>query len=174
MDKGHLQQIANLLHEDVVNSSKENNNKIFNTTLVKKMSEKIPQIIFGGSVGLYLQGIILKRDETDLDIFLPYWVDIFRECDLIKSKIVAEKRLKSGSDFDENACIIFDGKVVKFDLKISPNKHYNIVHVDGVSVKVIDWKEILSYKIKYALNGQSKHEKDLINLIENIHKLKTS
>lgn len=157
--------------------------RYLNLNLVKKLQERFPDLILGGSLGLYLQDIKIPRmfrpgASSDLDLIHPYYINIPDELkykgeiyldiegsdEKIPYKINKSKDLPSGCDFGEQ----FYMDEVKIDVAIDPEAKYSMVGYKGFKYKVIPWEIILKYKLKYALKGgksSSKHKNDLYELL---------
>lgn len=130
----------------------------FNLELIKKLQTKYPQLIIGGSIGLYIHGIVLKRfhnNETpnDIDFITPYYTLIENEPNVIN--VDKDKtKYKSGCDFDECLTINF----IKTDIRIDPHQKYKMIEFDGFKYKVSLLEDIWAAKIRY---GTEKHLNDL-------------
>jgi hypothetical protein len=132
-------------------------------TKLQKLQTKFPTSHVGGSVGLFLHGAKLNRWDkdytSDLDIVIPYYTPLVDDAhldDLIEAQI-------SGNDFD----YLFFFEDIKVDCKIDPVQKYTVIEYEGFKYKVTSLDTILKAKIKYALNNQDKHIKDITELIEN-------
>ena len=142
----------------------------FDIELLKEIQTKYPMFHVGGSVGLYLHGVRLKRwfdkgKSYDFDMVTPYFV-------LPEDKIGEEEVLyldakASANDFDETF-IVGNTKV---DLRIDPKQRYEIIEHDGFKFKVSNLLTILEAKMRYALlpNGK-KHKEDILEMVVKIPK----
>lgn len=131
---------------------------------VKEIQERYPMFHVGGSVGLFLHGVRLKRwlgkNSSDLDMVSPYFVLV--ENPEGEDGVVEHLDGKaSANDFDET--FIYDG--VKVDYKIDPKQRYEIIEYKGFKYKVSPLLTIFEAKMRYALNGQTKHKKDVMEII---------
>lgn len=141
-----------------------------NLELVRAIQKQYPMFHVGGSTGLFLHGVRLKRwfdkSTSDLDFISPYFV-------LPESKLVLNDNGKevdinyldakaSGNDFDET--FIVDG--VKVDYRIDPKQRYEIIEHDGFKYKVSNLMTILEAKMRYAQtpSGQ-KHRDDITEMV---------
>jgi len=132
--------------------------------IVKEIQERYPMFHVGGSVGLFLHGVRLKRwidkNSSDLDMISPYFVLV--EDPEGEEGIVQHLDGKaSANDFDET--FIYDG--VKVDYKIDPKQRYEIIEYKGFKYKVSNLLTIFEAKMRYALNGQAKHKNDIMEII---------
>lgn len=129
---------------------------------VRKLQEVNPNLIIGGSISLYLQGVRLERfkdGEVDYDITLPYY-QILETKDGITVE-QAEVR-PSGSDYGET--LLIDG--IKADLRIDPKQKYEIIKYKDFNYKVIPLATIIKAKAEYALSRWGlKHKEDLYEMI---------
>ncbi len=152
-------------------SSEEINKGIYesnlNLDLVKEIQKKFPMFHVGGSVGLFLHGVRLKRwrdnSSSDIDMVSPYFVlpegsiNLDGDENDKGDEIVYLDAKASGNDFDETFMI----GSIKVDYKIDPKQRYEIIEYDGFKFKVSPLITILDAKMKYALNGQQKHVEDM-------------
>jgi hypothetical protein len=181
-------KIVKILTKDEICKIVENETKltmlakcesIFNIELVTKLQQTYPNLIIGGSIGLFLQGIVLERDVTDLDIILPYWDNIFNseflqiidKSETNTLNVDTGTHIMSGADFDEQGTVLYNNLWIKYDLCVSPKTKFKVVTYNGFKYKVADWKDTLAYKLKYAKNGNEKHNNDLIKML-NLNKNK--
>lgn len=127
---------------------------------LRKLQNNYPNLIVGGSISLYLQGVKLKRLEDngvhDFDLIHPYWVDLSE----IGAKYIDEKN--SGNTFDST----FELDGVLLDLVIDSKSKYSVVEFNGHKYKVNEIEQVLEYKIKYAQqkNG-GKHKNDIREML---------
>ncbi len=130
---------------------------------VRKLQQANPNLIIGGSISLYLQGVRLKRfkdGEADYDFILPFYQIITAEGLSIET---GEERY-SGSDYGE--CIYIDD--VKADVRIDPTEKYELLEYKGFTYKVIPLVKIIEAKARYALQKSGeKHRSDLKEMILN-------
>ena len=130
---------------------------------IRELQNKFPNLILGGSLALYLQGLKLNRlkdyyNTSDFDFIHPFWVNL-SEVDGVK--FIDAKN--SGNTFDET----YETKSkTKIDLVINPHCKYKIVEFNGNKYKVNTIENILKYKTQYATqrNGE-KHRDDLYELL---------
>lgn len=129
--------------------------------IVRKLQGQYPTLHVGGSTGLFLHGIRLKRyyeRETDLDMISPYFIllESFGDMEINYADAKA-----SANDFDET--FICNSK--KVDFRIDPKQRYEIIVFEGFRYKVSPLEVIMAAKIKYALNGQKKHKDDIAEMV---------
>jgi hypothetical protein len=136
-----------------------------NLETIKELQERYPIFHVGGSAGLFLHGIRLKRWEkantsSDLDLIAPYYILVEDpEGDVGMVEHLDAKA--SANDFDET--FLYDG--VKVDLRIDPKQRYEYITYQGFRYKVSNLFTILEAKMRYALNGQGKHKADLMEMM---------
>ena len=139
--------------------------KTMHLPTVRSLQEVNLNLIIGGSISLYLQGVRLNRfkgcDEIDYDFTLPYY-QILKTKDGITIEDGEEKT--SGSDYGET--IMIDD--VKADLRIDPKQKYELLEYKGFTYKIVPLVTIIKAKAEYALTkwGQ-KHRDDLNEMILN-------
>lgn len=134
-------------------------NKLISNKLeaIRKIQRKYPTSHVGGSIGLMLHGIDLKRDlsTSDLDIT----IDEYSETDKIKD---IDKK-SDNNDFDFSFKITnSDNTYIKIDFRINPEPSFDIIEFNGFTYNVSKLKDILFWKQKYANKGSLKHANDLI------------
>ena len=155
--------------EDLIARKKEKEDEKLDKTMhlptVRSLQEENLNLIIGGSISLYLQGVRLNRfkgcDEIDYDFTLPYY-QILKTKDGITIEDGEEKT--SGSDYGET--IMIDD--VKADLRIDPKQKYELLEYKGFTYKIVPLVTIIKAKAEYALTkwGQ-KHRDDLNEMILN-------
>ncbi len=145
-----LKEITELVYEEDL----EDNMKLES---VKQLQTQYPLVHVGGSIGLFLHGIRLKRfyrNESDIDLVSPYFI-LFE--DFGDNQIDYINGKKSSNDFDDN--FIFND--VKVDCRIDPKQRYEIIEYKGFKYKVSQFEVIMAAKVKYAGFGQKKHKDDI-------------
>jgi hypothetical protein len=139
---------------------------------VKIIQTKYPTFHVGGSIGLFLHGIRLKRwvnnKSSDIDMVAPYFIlpefdEEINDDDELGVEYKDAK--KSGNDFDETFIIYGDFGSVIIDYKIDPHQRYEIIEYKGFKYKVSPLMTIMDAKMKYAMNGQRKHAEDIKEMI---------
>lgn len=139
---------------------------------VKAIQTKYPTFHVGGSIGLFLHGIRLKRwtnkASSDIDMVAPYYIlpefnDENEKVDDDDDELFCEylDAKASGNDFDETFTISGEFGTVKVDYRIDPAQRYEIVEFQGFKYKVSPLLTIVNAKMKYAMEGQKKHAEDL-------------
>lgn len=117
-----------------------------------------PNSHVGGSIGLMIRGIDLKRQllTSDLDIT----TDIFD----IKETAELENR-SDGNDFDYALKKVHDAECyTKIDIRITPEPSFEVIEYEGEKYNVSKLNDILFWKQKYADKGVIKHQNDLITI----------
>lgn len=140
---------------------------------VKMIQTKYPTFHVGGSIGLFLHGIRLKRwtekTSSDIDMVSPYFVlpefNTENEDDEDEMDIDYIEAKASGNDFNDTLLIHGDFGTVKMDYRIDPHQRYEIVEYKGFRYKVSPLLTIMDAKMKYAMNGQTKHAKDIKEML---------
>lgn len=134
---------------------------------VRILQELNSNLIIGGSISLYLQGVRLKRFESggvDYDITLPFYQIIESSS---KITVMDGEERSSGSDYGET--ILING--VKADIRIDPTQKYKVLEYKGYSYKVVPLETIIEAKARYAKTiGGKKHKQDLQEMILNKNK----
>jgi len=128
--------------------------------IIQQFQNKYPNSHVGGSIGLMLLGVDLKRDLSKSDLDITCSEDISRE------EIINDYDERSDvSDFDyavqKN---ISDSIYLKIDIRISPEPSFEVINFNGVNYNVSKLKDILFWKKKYADKGVLKHKNDLITI----------
>jgi hypothetical protein len=139
---------------------------------VKIVQTKYPTFHVGGSIGLFLHGIRLKRwvnsKSSDIDMVAPYFIlpefnSASDDDDDVDSEYNDSK--KSGNDFDETFILYGEFGSAKIDYRIDPHQRYEIIEYKGFRYKVSPLMTIIDAKMKYAMNGQRKHAQDIKEMI---------
>jgi len=122
----------------------------------KKFQMKYPKSILGGSFGLFLRGIDLKRNlkYSDLDITTPEFTP--------KGGLDNDK--SSSEDFDFTLYIHNNNHYLKMDIRVVEDHKYDVVNYEGFDFNVKTKKDILYWKQQYAEKGVEKHIDDLITI----------
>jgi len=127
--------------------------------IIKHFQDKYPLSHVGGSIGLCLHGIDLKRSlkNSDIDITVPNKLeqDIPFETYEVSS---------SPSDFDYSfrAAETKSNLYSKIEIRITPEPSFVIIEFDGIKYNVSKLVDILFWKQKYADKGVQKHIDDMI------------
>ena len=133
---------------------------------ISEFQQKYPNSHVGGSIGLFLHKIDLKRDleESDIDIT----TDRFDKNNL--SKLHNVRKPSSGStdekgknDFDFAFTYYYPDKKtsIKIDICVNPAPSFDVVEFGYHYYNVSKLEDILFWKEKYAKKGIQKHIKDL-------------
>lgn len=138
----------------------------FGIESLKEFQTKYPMTFIGGSTALFLHGVYLDRwrtnSQSDWDVITPYFI-------LFKSEVNGinyTHAKKSGNDFDETFHVdLPKGGYIKMDVRIDPKTRYEIVEFDGFKFKVAPLLTIVEAKMRYALQGNKKHEDDLKEML---------
>lgn len=125
---------------------------------IRDFQSKYPDSHVGGSFGLFLQGVDLKRDLriSDIDITMP---DELTEPLNEKESDIVER--SDPSEFDYAYVKNLPNGYFKIDIRISPEPSYHQVIHDGYCYNVSKQKDILFWKKKFANKGVEKHIRDL-------------
>lgn len=128
--------------------------------VVKQFQNKYTESHIGGSIGLMLLGIDLKRDLSKSDL------DITCSENISKEDIINDYDERSDvSDFDYAIEKRFEnGSYLKIDIRISPEPSFDVVNFNGTNYNVSKLKNILFWKKKYSDKGVLKHTNDLITI----------
>ena len=124
---------------------------------LKEFQEKYPTSHVGGSIGLFLRGINLKRDlsKSDLDITIDEFVF---ENETLKDY----EQISDANDFDYAIKKNVDNDwYIKMDIRVCPEPSFEVVEFEGISYNVSKYRDIIYWKTKYANKGVSKHKNDL-------------
>lgn len=119
------------------------------------------QYAIGGSIGLMMRGIDLKRDlrlsDLDVQVIRSSWpVDVFT--------LEGIEESSNPSDFDHSLRYSIGGPYVKLEVKKMFAIASDMILYEGVEYNVLTTEEILYWKKKYADNGNLKHRDDLITI----------
>lgn len=136
--------------------------KSFNLESIQLLQTQNPYCFVGGSTGLFLHGLSLKRWEhstKDIDIITPFFFQWTSTKDV---DIDMDEEKTSGNDY--NHTFLVNGS--KMDVRIDNQQKYEIINYDGFNYKVALIEDILEAKLRYARekNGE-KHKMDIFELI---------
>ena len=132
--------------------------------ILKKFQEKYPKSHVGGSIGLHMHGVDLKRNLifSDLDIVTPEFTE---------KKDGIDHGCSPVEDFDYRYQIDHpqSGLFFKIEIRIDDTQsEYDIINFNGVNFNVTKKETILHWKQKYAEKGHQKHIDDLITIATGI------
>ena len=154
-----LKIIRELSKDEVIRQTLEES---FDLETLKDIQTQYPLCHIGGSIGLFLHGVRLKRwadsGLSDLDLIFPYYIAP-ESTDKLTLDFSADKT--SGNDFDYT----FSVNGIKVDVKIDNMQRYELITYKDFKYKVSPLLTILEAKMKYALLGQSKHSSDIKEMI---------
>lgn len=124
---------------------------------LREFQREYPGSHVGGSIGLLMQGIDLKRDLTlsDLDVTTP--VDSFTLSN-------GRGGVKGTSSTDIDYCkMSFNpkGLCVKIDIRIDRKAQYKTIRYRGFRYRVSLIEDIIGWKILFSQRGSIKHSDDL-------------
>lgn len=127
---------------------------------LREFQENYPNSCVGGSIGLMLRGISLKRELicSDLDITT-------KEFNETKYSIDELSQRSDDNDFD--FCLMktySNGNYTKLDIRINFEFTYDVIEFKGFKYNVARVEEILFWKKIYAAKGVEKHADDLITI----------
>lgn len=140
----------------------------FKFETILQFQKNYPTSHIGGSIGLLIRGIDLKRDLSDSDIDIT--IDEFY---LPPSDLVIERA--NSSDYDYSVTFHKEsnyGLSVNMDIRISPEPSFEIVGFEGNKYNVFKLRDILFWKRKYAKREVIKHSDDLEVIRTGIRKTK--
>lgn len=165
----HIRILRELSREEIENIKKEEKLKKFHKSIhlqkIKEFLTDYPMAHLAGSLSLFLHGCKLKRLEegqvSDVDVVLPYFVEIPSTYENGERCNEDEKDYRSGSDFD--FCTMYNG--LKVDVVINNKERYETIEYDGFKFKVNKLEDVLASKLKYAQQGNKKHRDDIYELL---------
>lgn len=148
--------------------------KIYRLEELKIIQTAYPTFSVGGSVGLWLQGFNIKRDEpvSDFDFVIPYYqrMDLFdfKKDDMVTEVDQMDNAKNSGNDFDYTNGITIEGDFMLMDMKINPKAKYININYDNFTYKVCPWEIIIDAKMRYLNTSTGeKHRRDLMSMFGN-------
>lgn len=99
---------------------------------LKEFQEKHPTSHVGGSIGLFLRGINLKRDlsKSDLDITIDEYVfeiEKLKDCEKRSDANVFDYAIKKNVDNDW---------YIKMDIRVCPEPSFDVIDFEGISYNV--------------------------------------
>ena len=125
---------------------------------IREFQKKVPNAHVGGSIGLYLHGVDLKRPlgQSDIDMTIEdYLPQNFGTEQIHKSS-------SSQSDFDYNFHFNIGTQLyIKMEIRVCPEPSFDKIYHGEIYYNVSKKRDILFWKDKYARNGVNKHMNDL-------------
>jgi hypothetical protein len=133
----------------------ENSIKLKLETILE-FQQAYPTSHVGGSIGLMLRGVDLKRDlrKSDLDITIDSF-DTTSDHGFVERSDACDFDLAIRKDHEQ-------GYYTKIDIRICPEPSFDVIEFDGHNYNVSKLRDILFWKQKYADKGHNKHKDDLI------------
>lgn len=138
---------------------------------LREFQEQYPTSHVGGSVGLMLQGIHLKRslEKSDLDLIIDELDENEFFTDFINKYDKPIDISSNTSDFDIRFSVNYDMeniwyKYTKVEIRINPEPSFDVIEFEGNFYNVSKLRNILFWKTKYAKNGSQKHIDDLFTI----------
>jgi len=137
---------------------------------LREFQENYPNSCVGGSIGLMLHGINLKRQLfcSDLDITT-------KEFNKTKYSIDELSQRSDNNDFDY--CLLKhheNGNYTKLDIRVNYEFTFEVIEFEGHKYNVTKTDEILFWKKIYADKGSKKHINDLITLKTGVRPLEST
>jgi hypothetical protein len=134
--------------------------------VLKQFQCDYPESVLGGSIGLFLHGVDLKRDLTmsDLDFCMPDCSKLVE--DRLNSELVKHHQENSGSDFRHK--VNLNHKTEGYYTKVEISERdcdFVYKYHEGFMYKLQTLSDILLWKAHYAFKGISKHKEDLQEII---------
>lgn len=135
---------------------------------IREFQEKYPTSHVGGSIGLMLHGVDLKRDLDKVDVDLTVQAPLFLDDQAHDLQISDVEESSCPEDFEyqfRKHPAGMSGPYFKVDINILKEKESDLISHDGFIYRVSKKEDILFYKLLYALKGIEKHKNDLITII---------
>lgn len=128
--------------------------------IIREFQSRFPDSHVGGSIGLFLHGIDLKRsfDKSDVDMTVPEKIDFSQPIDI---ENVEESSHPEDFDYQFRFYPDRGSRYIKIDINILPEKKYVILNHGGVDYRVSKIEDILAWKHHYSMKGAGKHTDDL-------------
>jgi len=124
---------------------------------LREFQAAYPKSHVGGSIGLMILGIDLKRELywSDLDITVD-------EFTFNKDEFEDVSERSDANDFDYGLKKEFgNGFYQKLDIRIDPAQSFDVINFDGYDYNVSTLDTILYWKDSYSNKGVDKHADDL-------------
>lgn len=130
--------------------------------IVRQFQKRFPSCHVGGSIGLLIRGVDLKRSLAISDI------DLTTNCELSFKEpvdIADVTETSNPEDFDYQFRYYHTGGIyTKVEINIAPDKGYDVIEFEGHRYNVSKLADIYFYKSAYAVKGVEKHIDDLITI----------
>lgn len=132
--------------------------------IIRQFQNRFPDTHVGGSLGLYLHGIDLKRDLSKSDIDLVAAVPLsFQE----PLDIENTEESSNAEDFDYSFRTYpmgYDYPYTKVEISVRKFIGWDVIEHEGYSYRVSKLPDIYYFKTKYAMKGVTKHIDDFITI----------
>jgi len=130
--------------------------------IIKTLLEKYPDSHVGGSIGLFLHGVDLKRNlnKSDIDFTVTAPIDFSQPMNI---ENLVEPSAPGDFEYSFRMYHSKDGATyTKIEISINPAPIFDIIVYDGYSFRVTKKDHIIMWKKLYASKGSLKHEHDMI------------
>lgn len=131
------------------------------------IQEKNPECALSGSLALQMQGVKIRREPKDIDIYLPYLIS-FNEPDGFKQIDIEEHEKYENEDFD---LFRYEYQGVKIDIFMPERKEVAAPTILPAKIRHISKLDIIAFKMQHALDRESysryKHKDDIIHIMVN-------
>jgi len=127
--------------------------------LVREFQHKYALSHVGGSIGLFLHGLDMKRPLNNSDIDMTLKTLLPETFDIDDSE-----ESSNPEDFDVQLRVYPNkgGYYIKVDINVNEKSSFDVIEHGGFKYNVSKKDEILEWKRKYADKGVQKHIDDLI------------
>lgn len=135
--------------------------------VLRSFQEKYPKSHVGGSIGLFLHGVDLKRNLifSDLDITTPNFTEKEEQKDTFQAGCSPVE------DYDYRYRIddVNSGHFFKLEIRVDDKQSdFDVIEYNGFKYNVTKKETIFKWKLKYARKGIDKHINDLFAIATGI------
>lgn len=132
--------------------------------IVRKFLSRFPDTHVGGSIGLFLHGIDLKRsyEKSDIDLVTAIPLSFAEPLDIENTEDSSQTE-----DFEYSFRTYpkgYDFPYTKIEIAIRKFIGWDVIEYDGYKYRVSKLNDIYFFKAKYAMNGVEKHIDDFITI----------
>ena len=136
--------------------------------LVRQFQNRFPELHVGGSIGLFLHGVDLKRslDKSDIDLTSPIPLSFSEPLDIENAE-----ESSNPEDFEYAFMVYplgYEKPYTKVDISLQPGKEFDVIIHESNSYKVSKLQDIYFWKSKYAAKGIEKHIDDFIAIVTGV------
>ena len=174
---GKMDITSDKIATQYIQLTKEVSKEVLLTAKLKKSLDSVDRIVAAnknaiicGSLALIIRGWMPYRKVGDIDISMPYFSQFGGNKTIVLEETQDDDQGRieeefGGSGNDTIRYKLSDG--TNFDLFIDPKETWSWITIKNKAYKVAHVKRTIEAKMRYSLNGNHKHSRDLIEILKN-------